>query len=121
MVDGVTATIQIASLILAVWCLVSTFRDQPMVVPHLVGVAVLWLLTIGQAVVATVQMAGGERPAETATFISYLATIVLIPPACAVWGFWERSRWGPAVIAFACLILPVMTVRLEQLWDPALV
>lgn len=119
MVDGLTTTIEAVSLIIAVWCLISVFRDQPMVVPHLVGMAVLELLVIGQAVVSTVLMAGGDRPAETAVFISYLATIVLIPLACAVWGFTERSRWGPAVIAFACLILPVMMVRLGQVWSPS--
>ncbi|MFC3999849.1 hypothetical protein ACFOVU_28305 [Nocardiopsis sediminis] len=119
MVDALTTTIEIASLIIAVWCLITTFRDRPMLVPHLVAMGVLWLLVIGQAVVSGVLMAGGERPAETVTFIGYLATIVLIPPACAVWGFMERSRWGPAVIAFACLILPVMIVRLEQIWDPS--
>ncbi|NYE45335.1 hypothetical protein HDA32_000455 [Spinactinospora alkalitolerans] len=120
MVDGLTTTIQTASLIMAVWSLISTLRGQPMVVPHLVGMAVLELLLIAQAVVSTTLLVGGARPAETATFVSYLATVVLIPPACAVWGFMERSRWGPAVIAFACLILPVMMVRLEQIWDPGL-
>ncbi|WP_047871488.1 hypothetical protein [Nocardiopsis sp. RV163] len=118
MVDWLTMTIQMVSLALAGWCLVSTFRDQPMVVPHLVGMAVLWLLVLAQAAATVVTMTGGERPAETAMFVSYLATVVLLPPACAVWGFMERSRWGPAVIAFACLILPVLFVRLEQLWSP---
>ncbi|MDT0304401.1 hypothetical protein [Streptomonospora wellingtoniae] len=119
MVEALTTTIQVASLLLAAWCLISTFRDQPMVVPHLVAMGVLWLAVIAQAVVSGVLMAQGGRPDETLVFISYLATIVLIPPACAVWGFVERSRWGPAVIAFACLVLPVMMVRLEQLWGPA--
>lgn len=118
MVDWLTMTIQMVSLALAGWCLVSTFRDQPMVVPHLVGMAVLWLLVLGQVTATVVTMVGGERPAETAMFVSYLATVALLPPACAVWGFMERSRWGPAVIAFACLILPVLFVRLEQLWSP---
>ncbi|WP_053616375.1 hypothetical protein [Nocardiopsis sp. NRRL B-16309] len=118
MVDWLTMTIQMAALGMAGWCLVSTFRDQPMVVPHLVGVAVLWLLVIGQAVVSVVAIAGGDRPDQTAMFVSYLATVVLLPPACAVWGFMERSKWGPAVIAFACLVLPVLMVRLEQLWNP---
>lgn len=121
MVETLTMTIQMVSLGMAAWCLVSTFRDRPMVVPHLVGIGVLWLLLIAQAVVSTVLMAGGDRPEQTAMFVSYLATIVLLPPACAMWGFVERSRWGPAVIAFACLILPVLMVRLEQLWEPALV
>ncbi|NKY98342.1 hypothetical protein [Nocardiopsis alborubida] len=118
MVDWLTMTIQMVSLALAGWCLVSAFRDQPMVVPHLVGMAVLWLLVLGQVTATVVTLVGGERPAEMAMFVSYLATVALLPPACAVWGFMERSRWGPAVIAFACLILPVLFVRLEQLWSP---
>lgn len=120
MVKGLTITIEMVSLALALWCLVSTFRDRPMVVPHLVGMAVLELLLIAQVVVSTTMLVGGARPAETVTFIAYLSTIALIPPACVLWGFMERSRWGPAVIAFACLILPVMMVRLEQLWSPGL-
>ena len=118
MVEWLTMTIQMVSLAMAGWCLASTFRDRPMLVPHLIGMGLLWLLVIGQAVAAVVSVAGGERPAETAMFVSYLATAVLMPPACAVWGFMERSKWGPAVIAFACLILPVLFVRLEQLWSP---
>ncbi|GAB3207341.1 hypothetical protein ACQEU5_11455 [Marinactinospora thermotolerans] len=121
MVDGLTTTIQLASLALAVWCLISTMRGQPMVVPHLVALAALELLLIAQLVVSVVMLTGGERPPETVVFVSYLLTVVLIPPACAVWGFMERSRWGPAVIAFACFILPVMMVRLEQIWNPILV
>jgi hypothetical protein len=117
-VDWLTMTIQMVSLAMAVWCLVSTFRDQPMLVPHLVGMGVLWLLVLGQVGAITVAMVGGERPGETVMLVSYLATVALLPPACAVWGFMERSKWGPAVIAFACLILPVLMVRVEQLWSP---
>ncbi|CAM3811314.1 hypothetical protein GCM10009799_07100 [Nocardiopsis rhodophaea] len=121
MIGGLTATIEIASLAIAVWTLISTFRNRSMDTWHLIGMGLLWLLLLGQAVVSVVLMVGGERPAEMATFVAYLATVVLIPPACALWGLMERTRWGPAVIAFACLILPVMMVRLEQIWDPSLV
>ncbi|GHC69758.1 hypothetical protein GCM10007079_00610 [Nocardiopsis terrae] len=118
MVDWLTMAIQMVSLAMAVWCLISTFRDQPMLVPHLIGVGVLWLLVLGQVGATVVTMVGGERPDEMVMFVSYLATVVLLPPACAVWGFMERTKWGPAVIAFACLILPVLMVRIEQLWSP---
>lgn len=118
MVDWLTMTVQMVSLAMAGWCLVSTFRDQPMVVPHLVGMGVLWLLVLGQVTVSATAMIGGDIPTEPVMFVSYLATVALLPPACAVWGFMERSKWGPTVIAFACLILPVLFVRLEQLWNP---
>jgi hypothetical protein len=116
--DWLTMTIQMVSLAVAVWCLISTFRDQPMLVPHLIGMAVLWLLVLGQVVLATVTLVGGERPEDVVMLVSYLATIALLPPACAVWGFMERSKWGPAVISFACFILPVLLVRIEQIWSP---
>lgn len=118
MVDWLTMTIQMVSLGIAVWCLVSTFRDQPMLIPHVIGMAVLWLLVLGQVGVAIVAAVGGDRPEEPVMVASYLATVALLPPACAVWGFMERSKWGPAVISFACLVLPVLLVRVEELWTP---
>lgn len=118
MVDWLSMMIQMVSLGVAVWCLTSFFRDRPMLVPHLVGMGVLWLLVLGQVGATVAAMVGGERPDEFAMFVSYLATIALMPPACAVWGFMERSKWGPAVISFACFVLPVLLVRIEQLWSP---
>ncbi|MFW5416189.1 hypothetical protein J0910_06145 [Nocardiopsis sp. CNT-189] len=120
MIGWLTTTIEAVSLVMAAWFLIQAFRGRAMMVPHLVGMAVLWLLTIGQAAVSAVMAAGGDGPEEGVTFIGYLATVVLLPPACAVWGFMERSRWGPAVIALACFIIPVLMVRLEQTWSPAL-
>ncbi|GAA3978955.1 hypothetical protein FOF52_19515 [Thermobifida alba] len=117
MVDLWTTVVQLASLALAVWCGISAFRGQPMLVPHLVGIAVLEVLLLVQLVLSIVLLVRGPQPSDTVTFVSYLVTLVLVPPACAVWGFMERSKWGPAVIAFACLVLPVLMVRLEQIWN----
>jgi hypothetical protein len=52
-----------------------------------------------------------------ATFIGYLVGIVVIPPFAAYWGLAERSRWGSAVAAVACLAVTAMTGRLLQLWQ----
>ncbi|WP_460857518.1 hypothetical protein [Nocardiopsis coralliicola] len=117
MVAWLTTVIEAASLAMAVWCLIQAFRGRAMMVPHLIGMGVLWLLTLAQGAVSITQLIGGARPEELPTFIGYLATVVLLPPACATWGFMERSRWGPAVMAFACFILPVLMVRLEQVWS----
>ncbi|KUP97624.1 hypothetical protein [Thermobifida cellulosilytica] len=121
MVDGWTTVVQMASLALAVWCGISAFRNRPMLVPHLIGIAVLEVLLLVQLVLSIVLLVEGPRPPDTVTFVSYLVTLVLVPPACAVWGLMERSKWGPAVIAFACLVIPVLMVRLEQLWNASVV
>jgi hypothetical protein len=111
-----TYTIITASLLLAAWLGFSSFRGHPMYVPHLVGLGIVQLLVIGQAVVSGVLMVQGERPEQFAVFLGYLATVVLIPLAAALWGLMERSRWGPAVIAAALVVLPALMVRLQDTW-----
>jgi hypothetical protein len=42
--------------------------------------------------------------------------VVLLPPLAALLGSAERTRWGSAIIAAAGLVVPVMVVRLQQVW-----
>lgn len=120
MIDWLANTIMVASLLLAGWSLVSAFLGRPMNIAHLIGIGALEVLLIAQVAVSTVLLVGGERPEQLAVFLSYLVTVVLVPPLCALWGLTERSKWGPGVIAFACLVLPALIVRLQQIWDPSL-
>lgn len=120
MVDWLSITIVVVSFLVATWTLVATVRDQPMLVPHLAGLAVLELLLLVQVGVSVTMMVNGQMPDQTATFVGYLAAVVLIPLAAAVWGLAERSRWGPAVIVFACVVLPALVLRLHQTWTPGL-
>jgi hypothetical protein len=114
-----TYTIITASLLLAAWLGFAAFRDHPMYVPHLVGLGVVQLLLIGQVVVSSVLLAQGERPEQIAVILGYLATVVLIPLAAALWGLMERSRWGPVVIAAALVVLPALMLRLQDTWGAA--
>ncbi|MDS1269871.1 hypothetical protein RIF23_06130 [Lipingzhangella sp. LS1_29] len=116
MVDWLSITIVVVSVAVAVWTLIATVRDQPMLVPHLAGLALLELLLLVQLGVSITLMLGGQTPEQNAVFIGYLASVVLIPPAAAVWGLTERSRWGPAVIAFSGVVLIALVLRLDQIW-----
>jgi p-aminobenzoyl-glutamate transporter AbgT len=64
-----------------------------------------------------VALAGGERPEETATFVSYLIGVVLVPVAGVLWARAERTRWAGTVLAVAGVVVGVMTWRLLQLWE----
>jgi hypothetical protein len=33
-----------------------------------------------------------------------------------LWAVGERSRWGASVLAVGCLSVPVMILRLAQIW-----
>ena len=35
------------------------------------------------------------------------------------WGAAEPGRWGTGVVCVACLVIPVLVVRLQQVWDGA--
>ncbi|QVQ54870.1 hypothetical protein J4H86_12540 [Spiractinospora alimapuensis] len=116
MVDWLAIAVNTISVLLAAWFVFSAFRKQPMNLPHIIGLGVLEVALVAQLVTAIVLLAGGDRPAELAVFISYLVSIVLIPPAAALWGLIERGKWGTGVIAAACLVIPAMMVRLQDLW-----
>src|SRR4051812_49468537 len=57
-------------------------------------------------------MAGGNTPPETATFSGYLAGVVLVPVAGALWARTEQTRWAGTVIAVAAAVVGVMVWRL---------
>ena len=117
MIGPLAAALIAGSLLLAVLCVVVAIRDRPMGVVLLAGLAVLEVALLAQAGIGLAKVIGGQAPAETATFVGYLAGTIVIPPVAAFWGLGERSRWGPAIAAVACFAIPVMTGRLLQIWQ----
>ncbi len=105
------------SLVVAVLALITTLRKRPMGVVLLVGLGVMEIALLVQAGIAVAKLIGGERPAEMATFLGYIAGTLVIPPFGAYWGLAERSRWGSAVVAVACFAIPAMVGRLLQIWQ----
>jgi hypothetical protein len=78
--------------------------------------AALELVVLAQLVIAIVLLLLGDRPAEFATFLAYLAVSVLILPVAVVWAAAERSRWSSAVLAVGALVLAVVVLRMQQVW-----
>jgi hypothetical protein len=117
MIGALAASLIAGSLLLAALCVIVALRNRPMGVVLLAGLGLLELALLAQAGVGIAKVIGGEGPAETATFIGYLAGTIVIPPVAAFWGLGERSRWGPAVAAVACFAIPVMVGRLLQIWQ----
>jgi hypothetical protein len=105
------------AVLVALAGLASTLARRRIGLLHLAGAAVLEVLLVVQAVVAGAAMAGGQRPPETATFVGYLAGVVLLPVAGVLWSRTEPSRWAGTVLAVASLVTAVMIWRLVQLWE----
>lgn len=107
----------VAGVAVALLGALSTLLRRRIGLAHLVGAGVLELLLVVQAVLAVVALAGGHRPAELATFLAYLGSVVLLPVAGVLWARSEPTRWAGTVLGVAAAAVVVMLWRLLQLWE----
>jgi TRAP-type uncharacterized transport system fused permease subunit len=84
------------------------------------GIAVaVELVVLAQVVVAAVRLLAGTRPHEQATFIGYLAGVVVVLPVAVGWSLAERTRWNGVVLAVGAFTVAIMTARLQMMWRSA--
>jgi hypothetical protein len=108
----------IAALICAVWSLVLLMLSRPVGKRWLLGALLLIeLALLVQAVLGVVQLATTHRHVSGVTFVGYLIGSLLILPAAAWWSITEKSRWGVGVLLVGCLVIPVIIVRMNQVWS----
>ena len=117
MTPALVWTATAVALLLAGLGVLSTATRRRTGPAHLVAAGVLEAVLLVQAVVALVRLGGGYRPQETATFLGYLAGVVLVPVAGVLWSRGETSRWAGTVVAVAALVTAVMVWRLVHLWE----
>ncbi|MGI9084742.1 MAG: hypothetical protein ACR2FE_05545 [Aeromicrobium sp.] len=94
-----------------------TVAQKPFDNPLFYAVSILEVALIGVLVGGCVALAGTERNVDGVLFVSYLVTLVVIPPAAVLWGIAEKSRWGTGVVVVALLTVAVLCVRVLQIWD----
>lgn len=116
-------TLIFVSLGAAVWAAVLVIAGVPARMDRWHGVGLLGvvaLLELGlvvQAVLGIVAMFVTERELDGFSFVGYLVGPVLVVPVAVFWALAERTRWGPAVLVIGCLAVPVMLLRLRQVWE----
>ncbi|MBB5802329.1 hypothetical protein F4560_002097 [Saccharothrix ecbatanensis] len=122
MIQVLATALTVVALVAAAWSLGLAVLDRPITLrtkPTLWLAAVVLLLEVGllvQAVAGVVAMLGADRELDRATFVGYLIGAAVVLPLGAVWSVAERSRWGAGVLTITCLSVPVMILRLNQLW-----
>lgn len=105
-----------AALALAAITVVPLVRDKPAGRPILVLLGLLELGLLTLAVLGIVNLAGTDREIDGATFVGYLVGTLAVLPAAVAWARAERSRWGNGVLIVGLLLIPVLIVRLNQIW-----
>ena len=113
---GVATGVAVLVVVLGV---ASTVARRRIGTVHLAAAGVLEAVLLVQAVVAVVHLVSGARLPETATFLGYLAGVLLVPVAGALWARSEPTRWAGTVLAVAAAVAGVMVWRLVDLWNAA--
>lgn len=69
-----------------------------------------------QAVIGIGQVASGDTGVDVALFVGYLLGALLFLPAATFWALGEPSRSGTAGLVVVGLVLPVLVLRIQQIW-----
>ena len=111
---GLVVTVLSLLLALVTGVLAAMGRTLPSWVIGLV--AILEVALVALTVQCVIAWAGGTAPADPIVFLSYLVVVLAAGPATVWWGAGEPGRWGTGVVAVAGLVIPVLLVRLQQVW-----
>lgn len=118
MVDIVVYVITTISLGYALWSLWFTVRDKIPREAHVIGAGIVELLLVLQTAIAIVIWIADAGPeGGAATFVGYLLFVLILLPVALFVALAEKSRWGTAILTVAALLIPVLLVRLQQVWD----
>jgi hypothetical protein len=120
---GLSSTLIFVALGAALWSLVLMIVNVPVLPRRWFGLGLLGVLALlelgllGQAVLGFVRMFTADRELDELTYGGYLVGSLVVLPLAALWALAERSRWGPGVLLVGCLTIPVLIVRLGQIWE----
>ena len=117
--DPVAYGIAILAVLVAVFASWHTLRRREFGNPLFYAVCVLEIVLLALLVGGSIALGRTSRDVDGVLFISYLVTMVVIPPAAVVWGIAEKSRWGTGVVVVAMLTIAALSVRLLGIWKGA--
>jgi hypothetical protein len=119
MIDPLQILLIVVSLLFAAVAAVHVALDRPTGGLLLGMAAVLELGLLAQAVIGIGQLVSGDRDVNGTVFVGYLLATLLFLPLATLWALGERTRGGTAVLVVAGLVLPVLVVRIQQVWTPS--
>lgn len=112
MPSALSTAATVAALLLSAWALLAAALGRPPDRVQLVGTGLVTL----SVVVLVVSVIPRWNPGEPVTFIGYTVTALLLPPAAWVLARLEPTRYGSLIVGVAALIMPVLILRMGQVW-----
>lgn len=102
--------------VVAVWLVVLIVLDR---LPNDFLYGALALLEVGlvvQLVIGLVMVSGDHGGVNVAAYVGYLIGALVLLPVGFVWSLGERTRAGTGVLLVAVVVVPVVFLRLHDLW-----
>jgi hypothetical protein len=81
------------------------------------GLVAVELGLVVQLVWGLVRVAGDHAGVSVATYLAYLIGSLFLLPAAFLWSASEKSRSGTAVLLVGVLVVPVLLLRLHDIWS----
>lgn len=119
--ETVAYVLAVGALLIAASAVMLMVRNKVFNDPLFYAIALLELALIGLLIGGCIALGRTGRDVDGVLFVSYLVTVVIIPPAAVLWGIAEKSRWGTGVVVVAMLTVAVLCFRLLGIWQGAYV
>lgn len=116
MITGFAVAVAACSLAIAVWSFILVVKNRTPSGYLLIGLAAVEGLLVVQLLIAIAAMIIVGAPVHLATFIAYLVASVLTLPLGTMWALAERSRSSTAILGIAGITVPVLVLRLHEVW-----
>jgi hypothetical protein len=112
MSSALSTAVIVCALALAAWGLLAAALNRNPDQAQLIGTVVLTAAILVLLVVAVINWS----PEEPITFIGYALSTLLLPPAAWILAKMEPTRFGSLIVGIGALIVPVLVLRLGQVW-----
>jgi hypothetical protein len=80
------------------------------------ALALLEVGLVAQLVIGLLRLGGEHDGVNVAAYVGYLVGSLLILPVAFLWSVGERTRAGTGVLLVAVVVVPVLFLRLHELW-----
>jgi hypothetical protein len=109
--------LSVLCLLVVVLLVVLIVRDRRPGPVTYVLLAVLELGLVAELVLGLMRVFDDHEGVAVGAYVGYLVGALVILPLAAGWAWAERTRNGTGVLLVGVLVLPVLFVRLHDIWS----
>lgn len=116
MPDALSTAAIVVALLHAGWALLAAALNRTPDRIQLVGTVATTAAVLVAVAGSIVNWVGSTGPREPATFVGYALTALLLPIGAWMLARMEPTRFGSLIVGVGALIIPVLLVRMGQVW-----